>query len=54
MSTQKREPGKNYIGLMDDDEDQRAVEPAAPSGRRMQNYFLGLVAAVFNRRSDAR
>lgn len=54
MSAQKREPGKNYIGLMDDDEDQRAVEPAAPSGRRMQNYFLGLVAAVFNRRSDAR
>jgi hypothetical protein len=36
---------------MDDDE-QRAVEPAAPSDR--QNYFLGLVATVFNRRSDPR
>jgi len=54
MSTQKREPGKNYIGLIIDDEEQRATEPTAPSDRRMQNYFLGLVAAVFNRRSDAR
>jgi hypothetical protein len=54
MSTQKREPGKNYIGLIIDDDEQRAVEPTAPSDRRMQNYFLGLVAAVFNRRSDAR
>ncbi len=54
MSAQKREPGKNYIGLMDDDEEQRAVEPAAPSGRLMQDYVLGLMAAVFNRRGDAR
>jgi len=46
MSTQKREPGKNYIGLMIDDEEQRATEPTAPSDRRMQDYFLGLVAAV--------
>jgi hypothetical protein len=53
MSTQKREPGKNYIGLIDDGEEQRAVESAAPSGRRMQDYFLGLMAAVFHRRSDA-
>jgi len=54
LSTQKREPGKNYIGLMIDDEEQRATEPTVPSDRRMQDYFLGLVAAVFNRRSDAR
>ena len=53
MSTQKREPGKNYIGLMVDDEP-RAVEPAAPSDRGMQHYLLGLMAAVFNRRSGAR
>jgi hypothetical protein len=54
MSTQKREPGKNYIGLMVDDDEPRAVEPAAPSDRGMQHYLLGLVAAVFNRRSGAR
>jgi hypothetical protein len=54
MSTQKRESAKNYIGLITDDDEQRAVEPTAPSDRRMQDYFLGLVAAVFNRRSDAR
>jgi hypothetical protein len=46
MSTQKREPGKNYIGLMIDDEEQRATEPTGPSDRHMQDYFLGLVAAV--------
>ncbi len=54
MSTQKREPGKNYIDLMDDGEEQRAIKSAAPSNRRMQDYFLGLMAAVFNRRSDPR
>jgi hypothetical protein len=54
MSTQKREPGKNYIGLMDDDDEPRAVEPTAPSGRGMQHYLLGLMAAVFHRRNGAR
>jgi hypothetical protein len=54
MSTQKREPGKNYIGLMVDDDEPRAAEPTVPPGRGMQRYLLGLVAAVFNRRSDAR
>jgi hypothetical protein len=54
MSTQKREPGKNYIGLMVDDDEPRAVEPTAPSDRGMQRYLLGLVAAVFNRRNGAR
>jgi hypothetical protein len=54
MSTQKREPGKNYIGLMTDrDREQRAVEPVALSGRRLREYFLGLVATMFAHRSDA-
>jgi hypothetical protein len=54
MSTQKREPGKNYVGLMiDRDKEQRAIEPVAPSGRRLRNYFLGLVATMFAHRSDA-
>jgi hypothetical protein len=55
MLAQKREPGKNYIGLMvDDDDEQRAVEPTVPFDRRMQDYFRGLMATVLNRRSDAR
>ncbi len=55
MSTQKREPGKNYIGLLiDHDAEQRAIEPAALAGIRMRDYFLGLMAAIFDRRSDAR
>jgi len=55
MSTQKREPGKNYIGLLiDRDAEQRAIEPTTLAGIRMRDYFLGLVAAIFDRRSDAR
>jgi hypothetical protein len=56
MPTQKRETGKNYIGLLSDEiEKQRAVEvPSAPD-RRMEEYFRGLMAAMFNRRrSEAR
>jgi len=55
MSTQKREPGKNYIGLLfDRDEAQRAVEPTALAGLRMRDYFASLVAAMFGHHSDAR
>ena len=55
MSTQKREPGKNYIGLLfDRDEAQRAVEPTALAGLGVRDYFLSLVAAMFDHRRDAR
>ncbi len=54
MSAQKRAPGKNYIGLMiDRDKEPRTVEPVAPSGRRLRDYFLGLVATMFAHCSDA-
>jgi hypothetical protein len=56
MSTQKRETGKNYIGLLSDElEEQRAVEVRSATDRRMKEYFVGLMAAMFNRRrSEAR
>jgi hypothetical protein len=56
MATQKRETGKNYIGLMSDEaEEQRAVEVQSATDRRMKEYFVGLMAAMFNRgRSEAR
>jgi len=51
MSTQKRETGKNYIGLLSDElEEQRAVEVQSATDRRMKEYFVGLMAVMFNRR----
>ena len=56
MPTQKRETGKNYIGLLSDEiEEQRAVEVQSATDRRIKEYFLGLMAAMFDRRrSEAR
>jgi hypothetical protein len=46
---QKRETGKNYIGLLSDEiEAQRAVELQTATDRRMKEYFRGLMAAMFN------
>jgi len=50
MPTQKRETG-NYIGLLSDAiEAQRAAEVQSAADRPMKEYFLGLMAAMFNRR----
>jgi hypothetical protein len=55
MSAQKREAGKNYIGLLSDEiEERRAAEGQAATDRRMKDYVIGLMAAVFRRRSEAR
>lgn len=56
MPTQKRETGKNYIGILTDEiEEQCAAEVRSGTDRRMKEYFVGLVAAMFNRRrSEAR
>ena len=56
MPTQKRETGKNYIGLLSDEiDEQRAVEAQSATDRRMREYFVGLMVAMFNRRrSEAR
>ncbi|MGH6641473.1 MAG: hypothetical protein ACRED3_02130 [Bradyrhizobium sp.] len=56
MPTQKRETGKNYIGLLSDEiEEQRAVEVQSATDRRIKAYIVGLMAAMFNRRrSEAR
>ena len=56
MPTQKRETGKNYIGLLSEEIDEQcAAEVQSVTDRRMKAYFVGLVAAMFNRRrSEAR
>ena len=56
MPTQKRETGKNYIGLLSDElEEQCAAEVRSGNDRRVTEYVLGLMAAMFNsRRNEAR
>jgi hypothetical protein len=51
MPTQKRETGKNYIGILTDEiEEQRAAEVQSATDRRMKEYFVDMVAAMLNRR----
>jgi hypothetical protein len=55
MPMQRRETGKNYIGLLSDEtEEPRASEVRPATGRRMSAYVLGLMAAMFSRRGEAR
>ena len=55
MPTQKRETGKNYIGLMREEvEESRAAEAQYATERRVKAYVLGLMAAMFSRRNEAR
>jgi hypothetical protein len=54
MPTQKRETGKNYIGLLSDEiDEQRTVKAPSAADRRIKEYFRGLMAAMFNRRRSA-
>jgi len=56
MPTQKRETGKNYIGLLSEEFDaQCAAEAQSAANRRIREYFAGLITAMFNRcRREAR
>lgn len=55
MPTQKRETGKNYIGLLREEvEEPRAAETPLAAERRVKTYVLGLMAAMFRRRNEAR
>ena len=56
MTAQKRETGRNYIGLLHEEtEEQRTAEiSAAAKHRIMTDHIIGLMAAMFSRRSEAR
>jgi hypothetical protein len=55
MPTQKRETAKNYIGLLREEvEEPRAAETQYATERRVKAYVLGLMAAMFSRRTEAR
>jgi hypothetical protein len=54
MPTQKREAGKNYIGLLSDAfEAQHAAEAQAAVDRRIRDHVIRLMAAIWKRRSEA-
>ncbi len=55
MAAQKRNAGKNYIGLLSDElEAPRAAALPAAADRPIRNYVLGLMAHLFGRRRQAR
>ena len=55
MAPQKRETARNYIGLLSDDvEDLHAADMRSAAKNRMKAYVLGVMAAMFSRRSEAR
>ena len=55
MTAQKREAGRNYIGLLHEEtEEQRVAEISAAAKHNIVDHIIGLMAAMFSRRSEAR
>ncbi len=55
MTAQKRETGRNYIGLLHEEaEEQHVADLSAAAKHRITDHILGLMAAMFGRRSEAR
>jgi hypothetical protein len=54
MAAQKREPGKNYIGLLSDELEAPYTVALPAADRPIRNYVLGLMANLLNRRGTAR
>ncbi|WOH48689.1 hypothetical protein [Bradyrhizobium sp. sBnM-33] len=55
MIAQKREPGRNYIGLLHDEtEEQRVADISTAANYPILDQILDLIAAMFSRRSGAR
>jgi hypothetical protein len=54
MTAQKREEGKNYIGLLHEEAEQRRLAEIMASAKYpILDHILGLVAAMFSRRGEA-
>ncbi|WP_213285208.1 hypothetical protein [Bradyrhizobium sp. sGM-13] len=55
MIAQKREAGRNYIGLVHDEtEEQRVADISAATNYLILDQVLELIAAMFSRRGEAR
>ncbi|MEH2628252.1 hypothetical protein V1292_006307 [Bradyrhizobium sp. AZCC 1719] len=54
MIAQKREAGRNYIGLLHDEtEERRVADISAAANYAIVDLVLELIAAMFSRRSEA-
>ena len=55
MTAQKRETGRNYIGLLHEQtEEQRVADISATAKYPIMDHIVGRMAAMFRRRSEAR
>ncbi|SDP21154.1 hypothetical protein [Afipia sp. GAS231] len=54
MATQKREAGKNYIGLLSDELEAPYAAASPAADRPIRKYVLGLMANFFCRRGEVR
>ena len=55
MTAQKRETGRNYIGLLHEEtEEQRVADILAATKHRIMDHIFGLMPAMFSRRGEAR
>lgn len=54
MAAQKREAGKNYIGLLSDELEAPQAAALSAADRPIRNYVLGLMANLFSRRREVR
>ena len=55
MTAQKRETGRNYIGLLHEETDEpRVADISAAAKHNIRDRILGLMAVMFSRRSEAR
>jgi hypothetical protein len=54
MAAQKRESGKNYIGLLSDELEAPQAAALSAADRPIRNYVLGLMANLFSRCRETR
>ena len=55
MTAQKRETGRNYIGLLHEEtEEQRVADILAATKHRIMDHIFGLMPVRFSRRGEAR
>ena len=55
MTAQKRETGRNYIGLLHEEtEEQRIADPSAAAKHHIMDHIIGLMAAMFSPRGEAK
>jgi hypothetical protein len=53
MTAQKRETGRNYIGLLHEEaEEQRIADISAAAKPRIMDHIIGLMAAMFSRPAE--